>query len=211
MLSIKEICAQTGITPQTFQSWRRDGLKLLPKPVAVKKNFIYFDDSILERVQFIRDQRAAGKKLGEIEAIFTSYYGFVKSWENNDPETISLRGVIKKLAADNAALKSRLANLHAAFVRDLDSYEERIQRLFRDFQAALTEGGLSAFLSALSANRIGFIDQTRPAENFNTREAKVHNGVDASGLTEQPRFDEMPNQKVEAVDRADAESGEGGA
>jgi predicted site-specific integrase-resolvase len=60
MLSINEICEKAGITLHTFQSWRRDGLTLLPRPVAVDKKVIFFDDSILERIRLIREHKAAG-------------------------------------------------------------------------------------------------------------------------------------------------------
>lgn len=69
MLTIKEICAKSGISIHTFQSWRRNDSVLLPSPVAVKKRIIYFDDSILQRIDFIRTKLAEGKTLAEIEKI----------------------------------------------------------------------------------------------------------------------------------------------
>ena len=41
----------------------------MPKPVSVDKKNILFDDSIVERIKFIRDQQAAGKTLAQIEAM----------------------------------------------------------------------------------------------------------------------------------------------
>lgn len=67
MLTIVEILDKTGLTMHTFQFWRRGGAHLLPKPVGVDKKVIYFDDSIVERIKFIRDQQAAGHTLGQIE------------------------------------------------------------------------------------------------------------------------------------------------
>lgn len=67
MLSIADILRKTGLTLHTFQSWRRGDSNLLPKPVAVDKKVIYFDDSILERIKFIRKQQAAGHTLSQIE------------------------------------------------------------------------------------------------------------------------------------------------
>ena len=69
MLSIADILKKTGLTLHNFQSWRRGDSNLLPKPVAVDKKVIYFDDSILERVKFIRKQQAAGKTLAQIEEL----------------------------------------------------------------------------------------------------------------------------------------------
>ena len=69
MLSIAEILKKTKLTLHTFQSWRRGDSNLLPKPVAVDKKVIYFDDSILERVKFIRKQQKAGKTLAQIEEL----------------------------------------------------------------------------------------------------------------------------------------------
>ncbi len=69
MLSIKEICEKAGISLHTFQSWRRNDSNLLPKPVAVKKRVIYFDDSILERIKFIREKLAEGQTLTQIEQL----------------------------------------------------------------------------------------------------------------------------------------------
>jgi DNA-binding transcriptional MerR regulator len=60
MLSIKEICDKTGLTLHTFQNWRRNGSHLLPKPVAVDKRIIFFDDAILERIKYIRTSRWPG-------------------------------------------------------------------------------------------------------------------------------------------------------
>lgn len=69
MLSIAEILKRTGLTLHNFQSWRRGDSNLLPKPVAVDKKVIYFDDSILERIKFIRKQQTAGKTLARIEEL----------------------------------------------------------------------------------------------------------------------------------------------
>ena len=69
MLSIEEIIEKSEINLHTFQSWRRNGLKLLPNPIAVEKRKIFFPDSIVERIKFIRDQQAAGKTLAQIEAM----------------------------------------------------------------------------------------------------------------------------------------------
>ncbi|MDL2226340.1 helix-turn-helix domain-containing protein [Deltaproteobacteria bacterium OttesenSCG-928-M10] len=67
MLSIDEILKKTGLTRYNFQAWRRNGQQLLPKPVSIDKRNILFDDSILERIRFIREQQAAGRTLAEIE------------------------------------------------------------------------------------------------------------------------------------------------
>ncbi|MDL2227122.1 helix-turn-helix domain-containing protein [Deltaproteobacteria bacterium OttesenSCG-928-M10] len=72
MLSIADILEKTGLTLHTFQSWRRGGSNLLPKPVAVDKKVIFFDDSILERIRFIREQRAAGKTLDQIKEMISA-------------------------------------------------------------------------------------------------------------------------------------------
>ena len=69
MLSIADILKKTGLTLHTFQSWRRGESNLLPKPAAVDKKVIYFDDSILERIKFIRQQQEAGKTLAQIEEL----------------------------------------------------------------------------------------------------------------------------------------------
>jgi len=69
MLSIDQILEKTGLTRYNFKAWRRNGLQLLPKPVSVDKKNILFDDSIVERIKFIRDQQAAGKTLAQIEAM----------------------------------------------------------------------------------------------------------------------------------------------
>ena len=69
MLTIKEICEQAGINVNTFHAWRRANWRLLPEPVGVAKKIIYFDDSILERINFIKEQRSAGKNLQEIQAL----------------------------------------------------------------------------------------------------------------------------------------------
>lgn len=72
MLTIAEILNQTGLTMHTFQFWRRGGSNLLPKPVGVDKKVIYFDDSIVERIKFIRDQQAAGHTLSQIEEMLSA-------------------------------------------------------------------------------------------------------------------------------------------
>lgn len=69
MLTIKEICVRTGININTFHAWRRADWQLLPAPVGVAKKTIYFDDSIIERIMFIKAQRLSGKSLLEIQAI----------------------------------------------------------------------------------------------------------------------------------------------
>jgi DNA-binding transcriptional MerR regulator len=69
VLTIADILKKTGLTLHNFQSWRRGDSTLLPKPVAVDKKVIYFDDSILERIKFIRKQQAAGKTLAQIEEL----------------------------------------------------------------------------------------------------------------------------------------------
>ena len=85
MLSIDEILKKTGLTRYNFQTWRRNGLQILPKPVSVDKRNILFDDSILERIKFIRDQQAAGKTLAEIEEIILTEQAYkpnaLPSWE----------------------------------------------------------------------------------------------------------------------------------
>ncbi|UQZ88462.1 hypothetical protein C4J81_04275 [Deltaproteobacteria bacterium Smac51] len=67
MLSIEDIVEKSEINLHTFRSWRKNDLKLLPNPIAVEKRKIFFPDSILERIKFIRKQQAAGKSLAEIE------------------------------------------------------------------------------------------------------------------------------------------------
>jgi len=69
LLTIKEICDKTGINVNTFHAWRRADWRLLPDPIGVAKKTIYFDDSIIERIIFIKSQRAAGKSLLEIQDI----------------------------------------------------------------------------------------------------------------------------------------------
>lgn len=69
MLTSDEICEQAKININTFKSWRRDHWRLLPGPVGVSKKVLLFDDSICERIEFIKRQRAAGKKLKEIEKL----------------------------------------------------------------------------------------------------------------------------------------------
>lgn len=69
MLTIKEVCEKAGISLHTFQSWRRNDSVLLPRPAAVDKRVIFFDDSILERIKFIREQQAEGKSLAQIEEL----------------------------------------------------------------------------------------------------------------------------------------------
>ena len=85
MLSIDEILEKTGLTRYNFQAWRRDGLRLLPKPVSVDKRNILFDDSILERIKFIRDQQASGKTLAQIEVMIADQLAeeakALPSWE----------------------------------------------------------------------------------------------------------------------------------
>ena len=71
MLTIEQILEKTGLTRYNFKAWRRNGLQLLPKPVSVDKKNILFDDSILERIKFIRDQQATGKTLAQIEAMIS--------------------------------------------------------------------------------------------------------------------------------------------
>lgn len=85
MLSIDEILEKTGLTRYNFQAWRRNGQQLLPKPVSIDKRNILFDDSILERIRFIREQQAAGKTLAEIEEMIlkerTDEINALPSWE----------------------------------------------------------------------------------------------------------------------------------
>lgn len=69
MLTIKEICDRTNINVNTFHAWRRANWRLLPDPIGVAKKTIYFDDSIIERIYFIKSQRLAGKSLPEIQAM----------------------------------------------------------------------------------------------------------------------------------------------
>ena len=90
MLSIAEILEKTGLTRDTFQSWRRGRFNLLPKPVGVDRKVIYFDDSILERIRFILDQRAAGQTLAQIEKLL----------EAELAEDAKLRPTLEGLQAD---------------------------------------------------------------------------------------------------------------
>jgi DNA-binding transcriptional MerR regulator len=152
MLSINEICGRAGISINTFQYWRRNDRKLLPKPMGVDKKVIYFDDSILERIQFIRDQRAAGRKLEEIEALFESCEAI------DDPFTESSGQPDRKIAA-SAVILGKLAAQGAAFQNLLADQTRQIQELFHDFQALMAEGRLPTFLSALSANGLGNLDR----------------------------------------------------
>jgi DNA-binding transcriptional MerR regulator len=85
LLTIKEVCERTGININTFHAWRRDGWRLLPAPVGVAKKTIYFDDSIIERIMFIKAQRVAGKNLLEIQAI-------LEQQAENAPENLHAHG-----------------------------------------------------------------------------------------------------------------------
>lgn len=169
MLTIKEICARTGVNHHTFQSWRRDGLKLLPKPVAVQRNFIFFDDSILERVRFIKEQRESGKTVREINEVFKSYYAFLKDAESSDQAASSLKNVLGELDGCEAELQVQLKRLEADFRHILEVHAWKTARLFRDFQEAMVEGNLSAFLEAMSANGLACRDQSGTEEVSNSQ------------------------------------------
>lgn len=70
MVTLEDIQRQTGVSINTIQYWRRrQNEGLLPDPVAVRKKVIYFDDSIVERIQFIQDRLEEGVKLPEIKEL----------------------------------------------------------------------------------------------------------------------------------------------
>lgn len=133
MLSINDVCKKTGITLHTFQYWRRNDSKLLPKPIAVEKRTIYFDDSILDRIQFIRDQQAAGKSLGEINCLFESGAEFAATGDL-ERKSDSLADLLGKLIGYDADLKIILDKHLEAVKKDLADHEQRVKELLRNFQ-----------------------------------------------------------------------------
>ena len=70
MVTLEDIQERTGVSVNTIQYWRRQQNEgLLPEPAAVRKKVIYFDDSIIERVKFIRKKLKAGVKLPDIKEL----------------------------------------------------------------------------------------------------------------------------------------------
>jgi len=70
MVTFEDIQRQTGVSINTIQYWRRHQNEgLLPEPVAVRKKVIYFDDSIIERIRFIKERLKDGIKLPEIKEL----------------------------------------------------------------------------------------------------------------------------------------------
>ena len=104
MLTIQEICRQTGLSIHTFHSWRRGALTLLPQPIGVSKKTIFFDDSIVERINYILAQREAGKNLHEIEALLEQ-----SLYEDYDPVNDHCQGLDdgEKLMDAIEALKAK--------------------------------------------------------------------------------------------------------
>jgi DNA-binding transcriptional MerR regulator len=70
VVTLEDIQERTGVSVNTIQYWRRPRNEgLLPEPAAVRKKVIYFDDSIIERVKFIRKKLKDGLKLPEIKKL----------------------------------------------------------------------------------------------------------------------------------------------
>lgn len=70
MVTLEDIQERTGVSVNTIQYWRRrQNEGLLPEPAAVRKKVIYFDDSIIERVRFIRAKLKEGVKLPEVKEL----------------------------------------------------------------------------------------------------------------------------------------------
>lgn len=70
MVTLEDIQERTGVSVNTIQYWRRHQNEgLLPEPAAVRKKVIYFDDSIIERVRFIRAKLKEGVKLPEVKEL----------------------------------------------------------------------------------------------------------------------------------------------
>ncbi|MDL2227130.1 helix-turn-helix domain-containing protein [Deltaproteobacteria bacterium OttesenSCG-928-M10] len=68
MVTLEDIQRQTGVSINTIQYWRRrQNEGLLPEPVAVRRKVIYFDDSIMERIRFIKERLDEGVKLPDIK------------------------------------------------------------------------------------------------------------------------------------------------
>ncbi len=70
MVTLEDIQRETGVSINTIQYWRRQQNEgLLPEPAAVRKKVIYFDDSIIERIRFIKNRLEEGVKLPEIKEL----------------------------------------------------------------------------------------------------------------------------------------------
>jgi len=70
VVTLEDIQERTGVSIDTIQYWRRPRNEgLLPEPAAVKKKVIYFDESIIERIKFIKKKLKAGLKLPEIKEL----------------------------------------------------------------------------------------------------------------------------------------------
>ena len=158
MLSINEICTKTGLSLHTFQSWRRDGRNLLPKPVGVDKKVIYFDESILDRIQLILDQKAAGKTLDEINALFDCCQPDFGAGEN-DRKSVALATIFNRFIGHDAELQFMFKQYEAALSELLDDYKQKIHGPLHDFRAVMAQGHLAVFLSALSASGLGTLSK----------------------------------------------------
>jgi DNA-binding transcriptional MerR regulator len=99
MLTFEDIQAKTGVTTNTIQYWRRrQNEGLLPEPIAVRKKVIYFDDSIIERIQFIKDRLEEGVKLPEIKKLIEKKQ--IAEYHANYPGYNDDYGVILEEIAD---------------------------------------------------------------------------------------------------------------
>lgn len=160
MLTIKEICEKTRINIHTFHAWRRADWNLLPAPIGVAKKTIYFDDSVIERIMFIKAQRAAGKNLLEIQAILEEQTGKISALEKIHA---SERNGSRKPIESGADLERKWEDgdhkNEICLALKLDPMISSTPTIFIDYKPSVTpDPPLLVYISIISNNYVHFAE-----------------------------------------------------
>ena len=112
MVSIGELSQQTGVSTQAIRYYEQ--IKLLPAPKRAGNSYREYDDSDVERLQFVKRARQLDFALGDIAEILAFR-------DQNEPPCQYVMNVmaqqisaIEERVADLQRLRDELATLHRA-------------------------------------------------------------------------------------------------
>ncbi|MCC6613149.1 MAG: heavy metal-responsive transcriptional regulator [Anaerolineae bacterium] len=112
MVSIGELSQQTGVSTQAIRYYEQ--IKLLPAPKRADNSYREYDDSDVERLQFVKRARQLDFALGDIAEILAFR-------DQNEPPCQYVMNVmaqqisaIEERVADLQRLRDELATLHRA-------------------------------------------------------------------------------------------------
>lgn len=117
---ISQLSKETGVPVGTIRFYEKSGLfKGVKQTEKATNNYVYYDDEIVSKLEFIRDAKSVGFTLSEIKEVIDAWY------EDKISKTQKLEVLDKKLVQIDLKIKELKAvkKQIAVFKREIENDE----------------------------------------------------------------------------------------